>query len=94
MAHKDITIKPNQSLLDIALEHYGDALGVFFLLEDNPQLLSIIDNLKAGDLLNMRDNILNPEIVRRAKKDGIHTLEDARAEGIGFWEIGFDFVVK
>lgn len=93
MAHKTITIKGGQSLLDVALEHYGDALGVFYLTQDNPQLLSILDNLKAGETLDIRDTVLNAEIVRRAKRYGIHTLEGDRAEGIGFWQIGMDFIV-
>lgn len=40
-----------QTLMDVALELYGDISGIFNLIEDNPQLTTVTGDLEAGQVL-------------------------------------------
>lgn len=53
MEYATYTIRPNQSLLDIAMQIYGNARSVYELLADNPQLNSITAQLYVGDKLHI-----------------------------------------
>lgn len=65
MSKQYYKIYSGQSLLDIALEVYGDIGGVFTLLEDNPAITSLDDDLQVGQALLVDDNkAVNAEVAR------------------------------
>lgn len=65
------TVKPNQSLFDVALHIYGSIEGLFDLLISNPQL-SMTSELSYGQELEYHEEfILNPSIVDEFQKQGI-----------------------
>lgn len=51
MSKRYHTIYEGQSIQDIALEVYGGIEGVFTLIEDNPELSSLDDDLYPGQQL-------------------------------------------
>lgn len=91
---RDITVKPNQSLFDIAIQEYGNIEGVFHLVEDNESLTGITDNVFAGEVLKVRDNAINKRMVEFLRPHEIATVKDARGEGIGYMRVGIDFIVR
>ena len=49
------TVEAGQSLFDFSIQEYGDIDGVFYLVEDNPDVLTgITDDLEAGMELKVR----------------------------------------
>lgn len=50
-----VTVREGQSIWDIALQHYGNASGVFSLLEDNG--LTLDSTLTAGQTLTIRGGV-------------------------------------
>ncbi len=89
-----IKVKKDQSLADIALQEYGHVEGVFLLVEDNPQLIGITDNVFAGDELLVRaENINSPMKIYLTDYD-IATVKGGRGEGIGYWNIKKDFIIE
>ena len=40
----NITVKPNQTLMDLAVQYYGNQLAVFALIEDNPNITTLLPN--------------------------------------------------
>lgn len=83
-----------QSLLDLAIQFYGDIQGIYWILQDNPQLQSMIDNIRAGDKIKIRASQIDKQVVAKCAQYGVFTLAQDRAEGIGFWKIGADFSVS
>lgn len=83
-----------QSLLDLAIQFYGDIQGIYWILQDNPQLQSMIDNIRAGDKIKIRASQIDKQVVAKCTQYGVFTLAQDRAEGIGFWKIGADFSVS
>lgn len=57
---KEVIAKPGQTILDVALEQYGSAEGMRYILEDNPDLE--VENLESGDIVNVRDSVLDKDI--------------------------------
>ncbi|WP_080058985.1 hypothetical protein [Spirosoma aerolatum] len=80
-------VKTQQSLFDIATYLYGDVEGVFWILEDNPQLIGLTDRIKAGDVLNVRDQVINPRQVAYLQQfPEFQTIEESdKPEGINYW---------
>ncbi len=89
-----IKAKHNQTIADIALQEYGDVEGVFFIVEDNPTLLGITDNLHPGEEIQIRDVRINGPMKEYLSQNVIATAEKARGEGIGYWKIENDFIVS
>ena len=89
-----IKVKKNQSLADIALQEYGDIEGVFHLVNDNPELNGITDNVFENDELNIRDEVINQQVKRFLEPTVISTAEDARGQGIGYMRIETDNIVS
>lgn len=77
---KEIIVKFNQNLTDIAVQYYGSIDGVVNLIEDNnSQITSIDDRIEAGMVLLINEaKIINQGIVNYfiAKKIDIGTGED------------------
>lgn len=89
-----IKIKKDQSLADIALQEYGHIEGIFSLLEDNPYLKGITDNLYEADTLRVRDQPINSRMRSFLSSYEIATMSGARGEGIGYWRIRTDFKIN
>jgi hypothetical protein len=53
---------PGQTLLDIAVRYYGDAQGLIWILEDNPNLEQA-DDLAAGIDIKIRDEKILKDVV-------------------------------
>lgn len=56
-----IVVRPQQNILDIALQEYGDVQGVFYLLDANPSL-DITSALMPGQRLQINAEPIAPEI--------------------------------
>ena len=86
-----LTIKPGQSLLDIALQTKGDVSRVVEIADQNG--VSVTDSLQAGTELVVEYDLTKPS-VRDYKEQGIFpgTLAEL-GEGIGYWGIGMDFII-
>lgn len=57
------TIQDGQTLFDIAIEVYGDVASVFWLLDDNREVLaSLTAPLVAGLTVQVRDEVGNPRV--------------------------------
>lgn len=89
-----IKVKHNQSLADIAIQEYGKIEGLFLLVEDNPNLNGVTDNVFLGDELLIRDNAINAQMKEYLSPHDIATVKGARGEGIGYMRIGTDFIVN
>jgi len=89
-----IKVRKDQTLLDIALQEYGGVNGVFFLVEDNKNLIGITDSVFEGDDLLIRKEIINKQMVSYLREYEIATAKEVRGEGIGYWRIGKDFIVS
>tara|TARA_Y100000588_G_scaffold217747_1_gene231659 strand:+ start:917 stop:1258 length:342 start_codon:yes stop_codon:yes gene_type:complete len=65
MAKSKYIVSAGQSLMDIALEVYGDITGVFELLEDNPDLATVQDDIEGGQLLRIdSEKVVNIDVAR------------------------------
>lgn len=90
-----IEVKKNQSLADIAIEHYGKLDCIFELVKDNTNLQGITDNVYEGDTLYINPALVSKRITAMLPAEGVATLDaDIRAQGLGFWQIGIDFIVQ
>lgn len=89
-----VIVKDRQTLLDIAIQESGSIEAVFELAMNNG--LSITELLSAGTVLN-KVPVVVPEVVNYY---AINELLPASADetgilgGIGYWRIGYDFIVS
>ncbi len=94
-----VTVKERQTLLDIALQTSGSVEAVVDLALANG--LSITDELSDGQVL-VTAGATDAAVVERYETNGIYPATEASDdernamawEGIGFMEIGTDFVVS
>lgn len=87
----------NQSLLDLCLQHTGSIAGVFELAQANG--LSITDDLEAGNALEVADSLIkDKDILSYYTAKNIQPatawVETATMQGISYWTINVDFVVR
>lgn len=74
---KKITVKPNQTVYDIAVEQYGTCEAVGKIMADNPELANADDGfcfdlaLKAGGtlLIDTDSRLMKKNILREIDKD-------------------------
>ncbi|MCE7990441.1 MAG: hypothetical protein HEP71_00620 [Roseivirga sp.] len=75
------TIYEGQSLLDVALELYGDIEGVITLIEDNPELSSLDDDLYPGQqLLIDSSKTINEDVASYYKQEAIRLNSRSASE--------------
>lgn len=93
-----IVVDQGQSLIDVAIQHLGDATGAFDLALVNG--LSITEKLVPGRLL-IPSEVLNPGLVKYYLDNGYrpatYITEAGEVElprGIDYWAIGIDFIVS
>ena len=99
----EVKVKERQTMFDVALEYLGGAEGAFALAERNGR--SITDPLPEGTLLSYdAADVVNAKVVQHYTTNGICpataiTQDEINAilatcEGIGYWEIGYDFIIQ
>lgn len=89
-------VQQGQCLLDIAIQHCGDATALLSLAILNN--LSVTDEVAAGTALEL-PAIINQGLVDYYKQNGYVPAtaidpDDAILEGIGFWFLEQDFIVQ
>ena len=91
---REIIVKKNQSLLDIALQEYGHVAGVFDIVERNA-LAGITDNVYEHERLEVSKTPLSGRIREFLSTHTIATLAGAheRACGIGWMQVERNFMV-
>lgn len=75
-----ITVLPNQTLLDIAIQEYGTAEAVFLLAQENR--MSPTERLVVGMELKRPDVILNKDMENYCKANRVSpaTLENSQSD--------------
>ena len=75
-----ITVLPNQTLLDIAIQEYGVAEAVFLLAQENR--ISPTERLNAGMVLKRPDVIKNKDMENYCKSNRVSpaTLENSQSD--------------
>lgn len=75
-----ITVLPNQTLLDIAMQEYGTAEAVFLLAQQNR--ISPTERLTVGMELKRPDVILNKDMENYCKANRVSpaTLENSQSD--------------
>ena len=57
MADFNILIEDKQSIMDVAMQVYGEVAGIFLLMADNPDVISSLNTqLQPGDRLGIQQN--------------------------------------
>lgn len=94
MAKSKYIVLSKQTLMDVAMETYGDVSGILNLIEDNPELTKVQEVLEAGQVLFYDEsitlkesNIIPVEVVRSTKRNYVvtsgQTLMDIAIEVYG-----------
>ncbi len=89
-------VSESQSLLDIAIEVYGDWAGAFWLVDDNVGINSVTERLRAGQVLQLRDSSVNPRQATYLQDFGpFETInpDTDRPSGIGYWRLD-EYVIQ
>jgi hypothetical protein len=91
--NKKITVQPNQSVYDIAIQEYGSVEGVFLLMQDNPLIITSLDvNLIMGTRLQILSLPLNKEIISYYKDNHIIPVSSIDALSVaGGGDFSIDF---
>lgn len=97
-----VTILNNQTLLDIAIQITGDPTNALWIAQKNQLIPS--DEVVAGSVLEIPNNLINDEDIKRYYKannilpaTGLtdrQKTEIEGCEGISCWAIGVDFIVQ
>lgn len=94
------TVKAGQNMFDLAIQVYGDLSGILNLANDNDK--SLTDDLEAGETLQCREETISDTVVdffsNREQKPATALTdtetEELTPEGIGYWQIEYDFIVS
>ncbi|OSZ79264.1 hypothetical protein CAP35_13705 [Chitinophagaceae bacterium IBVUCB1] len=93
---KEVTVRHGQSMIDIALQYYGSINGVWDVAKLND--LSITEQLKAGQTLKVTVTENETTKYLGSYNDKITYVIACGTEdvfgGIGYMEIGNDFIVR
>jgi len=87
-----IKVKANQTLMDIALQEYGSVEGVYELVRLN-HLRGITDSVYEGDEVKA-GAALRRTVQQYLTPFPLRTGKDASAEGIGFYALETDFIIR
>ena len=101
-----ITIKPvlvlfNQTVMDMAIQQLGSLEAVFALAQLNNMAVS--DDIATGQQLSYNITPYNKAVLKTYQDNGYKPAtgttspgqsEPVENEGIGYWAIGFDFIVS
>lgn len=83
-----VTVQANQSLVDIAIQVYGSAEGVFTLAIENK--LDVTDNIETGMILEYSpENVINEQVVQYYQQNNIYPANQYGGDRI--FDNTFDF---
>lgn len=68
-AAMNVTVLPNQTLADIAIQEYGDLAGVFILARENE--ISPTEKLTPGMTISVPDVVINREMQEYCKANNV-----------------------
>lgn len=87
------TVRPGQTLHDIAIQYLGTNEAVFALAKLNG--LDVESDLQAGQVLNLPE-VYNKRIRKLYDENGWLPASDTNQllEGIGYWGIAYTFEVQ
>lgn len=93
-------VQQGQSLMDISIEKCGSVTALFELALANG--LSITDDVEVGTTLQLpiptnaavKQYFENKGIVPATIEAAAKQFENLNPQGIGYWEIGNDFIVQ
>lgn len=60
---KQITVENNQSIWDLAIQHYGSVDGIKQLILDNPSKLNLSDGVVPGTKIIIRDEMIANKVI-------------------------------
>lgn len=84
-----VTVKNDQTIYDIAVQEYGSIEGIFWLMEDNPEL-NLQDDLVVGGQLLIRDSVIDPELKSYLQENGVSPANGGGKDpGISAFTNGF-----
>ena len=90
---KQVKTHKGQSLIDIAIQEYGDISGVELLLEDNDP--GLCDYIPAGTTLEIRETVTNPLVKAALEAKKIQPNSSVtELHGIGQWAIEVNFEIQ
>lgn len=94
---KQITTYTGQSLIDIAIQVYGDITGVEWLMEDNN--IELTEEIVPGTKLITRETVINSVVVgglilKGVKPNSAITTVEPSFQGISIWAIEQDFIIQ
>ena len=90
----NVTITPGQTIIDIAIQEYGDPTFCVEIVLDNG-LNSINDDLTPGSVLQMQNIDPSDKLRTYLKAQNIQrNSHEGTSSGIGDMEIGDDFIVR
>ena len=75
---RSVRIMPHQTMLDIAIQEYGDLSAVFLIAEEND--ISPSDNLTAGSVLLLPDVVVNKEMQNYCRNNGVSPATEVTAD--------------
>lgn len=90
---KTVKTYPGQSLIDIAVQEYGDIAGVEYIIEDNN--IGISDYLSPGTELVIREDPINQTVIDELiNRNFSPNCAADEISGIGSWAIGVNFQIQ
>jgi hypothetical protein len=94
-AIKEVTVKYDQTVMDIAIQEYGKVEAVRWIVDDNADIYSAVDIIRAGEKLLLRDDVMHEPVRNELRQHEIVTGSiDSRPEGIGYWRLENDFIIQ
>ncbi len=99
-AANEVTVEAGQNIFDLVIQVYGDLSGLKNMADDND--LGLTDDINAGATLKTRSDVDNQLVVDYLNGKGIKPAtaltdtetEELTPEGIGYWQIEYDFIVS
>ena len=82
---RTIPVAEGQCTWDISIQEYGSVAGFFWVIEDNPHIYDTLNVvLQPGMLINVRDEVINREVVDYYKLNSMKPVSSLTAEELEF----------
>ncbi len=99
-ASNEVTVEPGQNIFDLVIQVYGDMSGLKNMANDNN--LNLTDDIGAGTILKTRSDVdnslvvdyLNGKSIKPATALTDTETEELTPQGIGYWQIEYNFKVS
>lgn len=92
---KEILVVDNQNLIDVAIQYYGSAEGLKYVLEDNPDFHPGVAPEKQAPVRIRRERVINKQMLDLVNKNGlvIATGTDLTEPEGNYWITEFNEIV-